>query len=201
LLISKSLLLDMIQVELTLQVQPVLADEALTHETLINETLTKSKDTPPAEITEQQWQQWFEQWLNHLAPQLSILNAYEVSLLLTTDAEIQQLNVTYRHQNSPTDVLAFAALEHDGPISPSQAQLPLNLGDIVISVETALRQAENHSLLVELAWLAAHGLLHLLGWDHPDHLHLDQMLSQQAQLMALVGLEAPVWSSEELGYV
>ncbi len=185
----------MIQVELTLQVQPILADSALT-----NETLTNSKNTP-AEITEQQWQQWFEQWLNYLTPQLSALNAYEVSLLLTTDAEIQQLNATYRHQDSPTDVLAFAALEHDGPFSLSQAQLPLNLGDIVISVETALRQAENHSLLVELAWLAAHGLLHLLGWDHPDRLHLDQMLFQQAQLMTLVGLEAPVWSSEELGYV
>jgi probable rRNA maturation factor len=187
----KSLLLEMIQVELTLQVQPVLVGDALTN----------SEDTLPAEITEQQWQKWFEQWLNHLAPQLSVLNAYEVSLLLTTDAEIQQLNATYRYQNSPTDVLAFAALEHDGPISLSQAQLPLNLGDIVISVETAIRQAENHSLLVELAWLAAHGLLHLLGWDHPDRLHLDQMLSEQAQLMTLIGIEAPVWSSEELGYV
>jgi probable rRNA maturation factor len=201
LLILKSLLLEMIQVELTLQVQPALADEALTNEALTNEALTEREETLPAGITEQQWQQWFEQWLNHLAPQHSVLNAYDVSLLLTTDAEIQQLNATYRHQNSPTDVLAFAALEHEGPISSSQAQLPLNLGDIVISVETAIRQAENHSLLVELAWLSTHGLLHLLGWDHPNRLHLNRMLSEQAQLMTLIGLEVPVWTSEDLGYI
>jgi probable rRNA maturation factor len=187
----ESLLLDMIQVELTLQVQPFLGDAALMN----------SEDALPAGITELQWQQWFEQWLNDLNPGLSLLDTYEVSLLLTTDAEIQQLNATYRHQDRPTDVLAFAALEWEGPVSQSQAQLPINLGDIVISVETAMRQAESHSLLVELAWLAAHGLLHLLGWDHPDISHLNQMLKEQARLMDRIGLNAPVWSPEELGYV
>jgi probable rRNA maturation factor len=181
----------MIEVELTLQVQPFLA----------NGLLINSENTLPAGITELQWQQWFEQWLNDLNPGLSALDAYEVSLLLTTDAEIQQLNATYRHQDIPTDVLAFAALEWEGPISQSQAQLPLNLGDIVISVETAIRQAEKHSLLLELAWLASHGLLHLLGWDHPDISHLNRMLTKQTQLIERIGLDAPVWSSEELGYV
>jgi probable rRNA maturation factor len=181
----------MIQVELTLQVQPFLAKEGS----------IDSEDALPAGITAQQWQQWFEQWLKDLDPELSALDAYEVSLLLTTDAEIRQLNATYRHRNIPTDVLAFAALEWEGPVSQLQAELPMNLGDIVISVETAMRQAKNHSLLVELAWLASHGLLHLLGRDHPDSLHLDRMLTEQARLMARIGLEAPVWSSEELGYV
>jgi probable rRNA maturation factor len=187
----ESLFLDMIQVELTLQVQPFLGDAAL-----IN-----SEDTLPAGITELKWQHWFEQWINDLDPGHSTLNTYEVSLLLTTDAEIQQLNATYRHQDMPTDVLAFAALEWEGPVSQSQAQLPINLGDIVISVETAMRQAESHSLLVELAWLAAHGLLHLLSWDHPDSAHLNRMLTEQARLIERIGLNAPVWSSEELGYV
>jgi probable rRNA maturation factor len=181
----------MIQVELTLQVQPFLADERL----------IGSEGALPAGITELQWQQWFEQWLNDLDPGLSALDTYEVSLLLTADAEIRQLNATYRHQDIPTDVLAFAALEWQGPISQSQAQLPINLGDIVISVETAMRQAKNHSLSVELAWLAAHGLLHLLGWDHPDISHLNRMLTEQAHLIERIGLSAPVWSSEELGYV
>ncbi len=181
----------MIQVELMLQVQPFLTDEGL-----IN-----SEEALPAGITEPQWQQWFEQWLNALNPKLSVLGTYEVSLLLTTDAEIQQLNATYRHQDSQTDVLAFAALEWEGPISPSQAQMPINLGDIVISIETARRQAKNHFLSVELAWLAAHGLLHLLGWDHPDAEQLNRMLTEQAWLMEQIGLEAPAWCSEELGYV
>lgn len=181
----------MIQVELTLQVQPF----------SVGDGLINSEDALPAGITEQAWQQWFEQWLKDLNPRLSVMDAYEVSLLLTTDAEIRQLNATYRHQNIPTDVLAFAALEWEGPISPSQAQLPINLGDIVISIETAMRQAKNHSLLVELVWLASHGLLHLLGWDHPDAAQLNRMLTEQARLIEGIGLNAPAWFPEELGYV
>jgi probable rRNA maturation factor len=75
------------------------------------------------------------------------------------------------------------------------ASLPLYLGDIVISLDTAQRQAEtqSHPLEVELAWLAAHGLLHLLGWDHPDDASLTRMLNQQQALLQIVGL--PVQTS------
>jgi probable rRNA maturation factor len=64
---------------------------------------------------------------------------------------------------------------------------PLELGDIVISVETAARQApeHGHSLERELLFLASHGLLHLLGWDHPDEASLAAMLAQQEQLLAV----------------
>lgn len=63
--------------------------------------------------------------------------------------------------------------------------LPLELGDIVISLETARRQAEaeGHSLSRELLFLASHGLLHLLGWDHPDDTALEAMLAQQDALL------------------
>ena len=62
----------------------------------------------------------------------------------------------------------------------------LELGDIVISLETAARQApeHGHSLLDELLFLASHGLLHLLGWDHPDEASLTAMLQRQEQLLA-----------------
>jgi probable rRNA maturation factor len=104
---------------------------------------------------------------------------------------MQQLNHQYRQQNQPTDVLAFAALESNY-VQPHELQstLPLYLGDIVISVGTAKRQAEaqQHALRVELAWLAAHGLLHLLGWDHPDEDSLHQMLKQQQVLLEIIGL-------------
>ncbi|MCG9891969.1 MAG: rRNA maturation RNase YbeY [Thermosynechococcaceae cyanobacterium MS004] len=179
----------MIQVELTLQVEPIGTDGA-----------SISFDETAAGLSEQQWQDWFEQWLDYLSPEISPANAYEVSLLLTTDADIQHLNKTYRQQNAPTDVLAFAALEWTGPALPAQEQFPVNLGDIIISVETAQVQAGQHSLAVELAWLAAHGLLHLLGWDHPDIPQLQAMLKKQAQLLQHVGLEAPDWSTEDLGY-
>ena len=62
----------------------------------------------------------------------------------------------------------------------------LELGDIVISLETAARQApdQGHSLAQELQFLASHGLLHLLGWDHPDDASLQAMLARQDQLLA-----------------
>ncbi|PSB01451.1 rRNA maturation RNase YbeY [Merismopedia glauca CCAP 1448/3] len=138
--------------------------------------------------TEAKWEDWFEQWLATMSFDLPQAEAYEISLRFTTDPEIQALNAQYRHQNHPTDVLAFAALEVDYPKLPSC--VPLYLGDIVISVETADRQAQvqNHPLITELAWLAAHGFLHLLGWDHPDDENLRQMLQQQDVLLAKIGL-------------
>jgi probable rRNA maturation factor len=67
---------------------------------------------------------------------------------------------------------------------------PLYLGDIAISIDTAQRQAQQqgHSLKTELAWLAAHGFLHLLGWDHPDEESLTQMLDRQETLLQAIGL-------------
>ena len=135
---------------------------------------------------------WLSKWLNDLQPNRSPIGAYEISLQLTDDAGIQRLNADYRHQNKPTDVLSFAALETDIPgVEQLYQTQPTDLGDIVISVETAQRQAvaQHHSLDRELAWLAAHGLLHLLGWDHPDEHSLTEMLSKQAQLLSLVGFE------------
>lgn len=142
-----------------------------------------------ASITPDQYQTWLTTWLRELAPQISPIGAYEVSLRLTDDAEIQQLNGDYRQQPIPTDVLSFAALETDMPGMEAllQAQ-PLALGDIIISIETAARQAptSGHTLPQEVAWLAAHGLLHLLGWDHPDDDSLTRMLEKQTQLLSLI---------------
>lgn len=87
---------------------------------------------------------------------------YEVGLRLTADREIHALNRDYRGKNKPTDVLAFAQRE-----GPAGALHPELLGDIVISVDTARRQARN-GLAAELLHLASHGLCHLLGYDHRD---------------------------------
>ncbi|MBW4470757.1 MAG: rRNA maturation RNase YbeY [Stenomitos rutilans HA7619-LM2] len=145
----------------------------------------------PCPIASETWDRWFQAWLEVLEPDQSPIESYELSLRLTGDREMQQLNHQYRQQDKPTDVLAFAALESAYP-QPQELQstLPLYLGDIVISVGTAQRQAEEqkHSLDVELAWLAAHGLLHLLGWDHPDEDSLNRMLKQQQVLLEIIGL-------------
>ena len=138
------------------------------------------------------WESWFQTWLTALETNLPSAVSYEITLRLTGDSEIQSLNAEYRHQDQTTDVLSFAALEVESPTpSPWLSSEPLYLGDIVISVETAARQAiEQHQTLTgELAWLACHGLLHLLGWDHPDEDSLTAMLTQQETLLALVGLQ------------
>ncbi len=148
---------------------------------------------PYPNLTPDRWQTWFQQWLQVLQPALTAPLGYELGLRLTDDAEIRQLNADYRQKDQPTDVLAFAALEVDTPDIPDREEEPLYLGDLVISVETAQRQAQTagHALTIELAWLAAHGLLHLLGWDHPDDEQLTAMLTQQAQLLTAIGLAAP----------
>lgn len=88
----------------------------------------------------------------------------ELTVVLTDDAAIHKLNRSYRAKDKPTDVLSFSQLEGETMPSPG----PVALGDIVISVETAVRQAHSagHPLDTELRRLFVHGLMHLLGHDH-----------------------------------
>ena len=87
----------------------------------------------------------------------------ELSILITNDEEICSLNRVYRSMDRPTDVLSFSQLEGEGPVLAVQL-----LGDVVISWETAQRQALEleHTVPVELKRLLIHGFLHLLGFDH-----------------------------------
>jgi rRNA maturation RNase YbeY len=87
----------------------------------------------------------------------------ELSVLLVDDAEMRRLNAGYRGVDKPTDVLAFALREGAG--SPLHSEL---LGDVVISLDTAARQAASRGVPVadEVRLLLTHGLLHLVGYDH-----------------------------------
>ena len=92
----------------------------------------------------------------------------ELSVLLTNDAQIHALNLQHREKDKPTDVLSFPLDEGggaDGAVSGTRV-----LGDVVISLDTAARQARGRKreLLPEVRFLLAHGLLHLLGYDHGD---------------------------------
>ncbi len=139
-------------------------------------------------ISEALWRAWFEVWLKTLGLDGSV--EVEVSLCLTSDAHIQSLNARYRDVDAPTDVLAFAVQETPLPPRILMESDVTILGDIVISVPTAIRQAHDrdHSLTRELAWLAVHGLLHLLGWDHPDDEALERMLAEQYRLLEAIHL-------------
>ena len=87
----------------------------------------------------------------------------ELSILLTGDEEMRQINADYRGIDRPTDVIAFAMRE--GDFGDLHAEI---LGDVVISIDTAKRQAEErgNSLWEELLFLLVHGILHLHGYDH-----------------------------------
>lgn len=102
------------------------------------------------------------------------LSDAELSVAITNDGEIRELNKVFRHRDKATDVLAFAMREGQavGTTAPpggrrakKRAEL---LGDVVVSVETARRQAKEHrrKLDAEMCMLLAHGLLHLVGYDH-----------------------------------
>jgi probable rRNA maturation factor len=141
------------------------------------------------------WSQQFALWLEDLQAELPAIcqaKCYSLSLSLVDDAGMADLNRQWRQVQGPTDVLAFAALEQ-APPQPEPARRAdiladsLELGDIVISLDSAMRQAREagHELKRELLFLASHGLLHLLGWDHPDEASLEAMLARQERLMQL----------------
>ena len=96
----------------------------------------------------------------------------ELSVMLTDDSGIQRLNRRYRSIDRPTDVLSFAFMDEGGsscqPQSSSSTEFPLPIGEIIISLPTAIRQASErgNTLQREMAVLLIHGTLHLLGHDH-----------------------------------
>ena len=95
----------------------------------------------------------------------------ELSIVLTDDSEIRELNGVFRQRDKATDVLAFAMREGEplgGSTAASKGTSGEILGDVVISVETARRQAKEHrrTLTAEIQMLLGHGLLHLIGYDH-----------------------------------
>lgn len=110
----------------------------------------------------------------------------EVAVRLASDAEIRELNRDFRGTDKATDVLAFAQREGEGgDVHPEI------LGDIVISVETAARQ-QKRGLFFELVFLYAHGLCHLLGYDHQTDEEEAEMDARAASLLAEAARRGPV---------
>ncbi|MDA3971743.1 MAG: rRNA maturation RNase YbeY [Desulfobulbaceae bacterium] len=98
---------------------------------------------------------------------------YELSLLLTTDSAIQEINAAWRHKNKPTNVLSF-------PMDDDEDSLQPMLGDIIISIDTAKREslAKQYPLQTYLSRLLVHGFVHLLGYDHETSAEAyDEMLA------------------------
>ena len=120
----------------------------------------------------------------------------DISILLTGDMEIQEINKEFRNIDAPTDVLSFPTINYESPgnftdfeenradcFHPETGELLL--GDIVISVERALSQAEEygHTMQREIAFLTAHSMLHLMGYDHMTEQERIQMEAKQEDIL------------------
>ncbi len=147
----------MFDIDIQLQVEVQEEVRALL-QTAVSATLTQQNISPPASL----------------------------SLVLTDDAQLQQLNQAYRQIDAPTDVLSFAAGK---PLFDVPDAIPY-LGDILISVPYASRQAEEegHSLPEELQLLAVHGVLHLLGHDHMQPAQKQMMWAAQTAVLAQINV-------------
>ena len=124
----------------------------------------------------------------------------EVNVVLTGNKEIHQVNKEFRDIDKPTDVLSFPAIDYESPsdfevledymeyFNPETGELLL--GDIMISIEQAKNQAEeyNHSLERELAFLTAHSMLHLCGYDHVEEEERVVMEQKQEEILTLLGI-------------
>lgn len=112
----------------------------------------------------------------------------EVSVTFTDNEQIKELNSQYRNKNSATDVLSFPMFDsyEDMEIQPA----PVPLGDIVISLERAWVQGHHlfHSIYHEVAFLAVHSTLHLLGYDHETSKEdEEEMFRKQREIMEIIG--------------
>tara|TARA_R110000868_G_scaffold152108_9_gene376725 strand:- start:1904 stop:2407 length:504 start_codon:yes stop_codon:yes gene_type:complete len=122
-------------------------------------------------------------------PVINHAGAVEATVLLTDDTQIRDLNARFRNQNKPTNVLSFAN-EDEEPDADSGA---LYLGDIAISYDTVLREAEEtgKTLQDHLTHLIVHGVLHLAGFDHEDDAEAEDMEGQEVEILLGLGIVDP----------
>ncbi|WP_436859880.1 rRNA maturation RNase YbeY [Staphylococcus caeli] len=140
------------------------------------------------ELVKEEWFTQIDNLLTFAKEQEQINEEAELSVTFVDKNEIQEINKMYRDKDKVTDVISFA-LEEDEP-EISGLDMPRVLGDIIICTDVAQEQADSygHSFERELGFLALHGFLHLLGYDHMNDQDEKQMFSRQDQILDAYGL-------------
>jgi probable rRNA maturation factor len=134
-----------------------------------------------------------ERVLGRIAMEKGLNEDVEVGVLWVDDTYIRTLNRDYRGKDCATDVLSFAMQDEgeDEPVMEDDPLAELLLGDIVISLETAQRQAEEygHGMDREIGFLLVHGMLHLLGYDHEEESKRQVMRQEEEAILAALDIQ------------
>ncbi|MDZ7835877.1 MAG: rRNA maturation RNase YbeY [Alkalibacterium sp.] len=137
---------------------------------------------------------WMDKLLQFSASKLDIPGSAEISVTIVDNEKIREINRNYRDKDAVTDVISFA-LEDDEDIFAAmdmeEDEIPRDLGDIFISYDRAVEQAEDygHSVDRELGFLLVHGFLHLNGYDHMTEADEKEMFSLQEEILREYGLK------------
>lgn len=145
-------------------------------------------------LTEEQLEM-VETLLQHAAEAERVAQEAELSVTFVDNEKIKEINRVYRSKDQVTDVISFAMEEQgEGEVSIVGVDMPPVLGDIIISVPRASEQAEEygHSFTRELGFLAVHGLLHLLGYDHMTEEDEKKMFGKQKEILDAYGLKREI---------
>ncbi len=135
------------------------------------------------------WENVFLSWINMILKKEDYVlqnfivekKSFSLGLQIISKKEITSMNKKWMQKNGPTDVLSFPIISDESLNNLEH----IELGDIFISLEIALEQSYEykHSIYREMLWLASHGFLHLLGWEHNNDLDLENMLNFQEYLI------------------
>lgn len=142
------------------------------------------------ELVKDEWYEQIEKLLNFAKQEEQINEDAELSITFVDKSEIQEINKMYRDKDKVTDVISFALEEDEPDIDMSEFNIPRVLGDIIICTDVAQDQSESygHSFERELGFLALHGFLHLLGYDHMNEEDEKEMFGRQDAILNAYGL-------------
>ncbi|MBL7565162.1 rRNA maturation RNase YbeY [Staphylococcus saccharolyticus] len=141
-------------------------------------------------LVKDEWYQQIDSLLTFAKKKENINNDAELSVTFVDKDEIQNINKIYKDKDKVTDVISFALEEDEPDIEFNELDIPRVLGDIIICTDVAKEQAENygHSFERELGFLALHGFLHLLGYDHMNEEDEKEMFGRQDDILNAYGL-------------
>ncbi|MEI4800248.1 rRNA maturation RNase YbeY [Bacillus sp. NPDC077411] len=143
------------------------------------------------EEVKEEYVEMIQQLVEKAAEIESVEGGAELSITFVNNERIQEINREYRDKDQPTDVISFAMEDMgEGEMEIVGVEMPRMLGDIIISIPRAKEQAEEygHSFDRELGFLAVHGFLHLLGYDHMTEEEEKVMFGKQKEILDAFGL-------------